>query len=186
MAIHIYKSVRRCYNFKIPDSLDTQAKDLLTTILEKCVEEKYQKLIKDAVDNMVKSTNALIDWLKRADIYTEGLENGIRRFMAIHLNHGFELGMTMMPEEGGDEGEGEDDKGSGRRPLEEILESQIDIGKIVKTLPKSKKGIGEIILYAMDLGSLSHETGFILASYLSEAMIEKHYKTLKEENVYIG
>lgn len=185
MAIHVYKSVRRCYNFKIPDSLDKEAKDLLMGIMEKCIEEKYQKLVKDAVDNMARSTDGLIDWLKRADIYTKDLEDGIRRFMAIHLNHGFELGMAMIPEDAEDE-ESEDDEGPGRRTLDEILESQIDIGKIVKKLPKSKKALGEIILYAMDLGSLAHETGFVLASYVSEATLERHYKNLKEENVYIG
>lgn len=171
------------FHIEIPDSLDRQAKDLLKVIVEHCIEKMYWDSIREAIDNMVNSTEILVTWLKESKYYDKKLESGIRKFMAIHLNHGFELGMNIMPASGDDDEEDDMDE---RRSVEDILTSQLDIKRTVKKMAKSKQNIGEVILYCLDLGTLAHETGFALAGYLSQAMMEKHYDKLKEESRYIG
>ena len=111
--------------------------------------------------------------LKEANKHTKQLEDSIREFVGIQLNMGFSVGNYYTPGEDGPE-------------ISEAVEEKMEYSKIVFGLPATKRAIGELVFYCMDLSRLAFETGMMLSYYLSEELVEQHQKELKKSTFYIG
>ncbi len=157
----------------LPKNLDEDSKRLLTRIMGYCLDRKYKKSVLESVNDLENQIKTLMRSLKSSGKYDKSVERGVREFVGMHLNDGFEIGINYTPR---DEG----------RDLIEVIEDEADFWPIVDNLPKSKQGVSEIIFFCLDLGRLAFETGLMLSYYVSEDMVEKHQKQLSKATSYIG
>ncbi|MBI2676097.1 MAG: hypothetical protein HYX24_06575 [Candidatus Aenigmarchaeota archaeon] len=184
MVLHRIRGRSCTVDVDIPAYMDGSTKKILITILQYCLEEKYQKSATESINKLMKSLAELFGWLKEHEIYHPVIEKNVRDFVGLHLNHGFEIGLRYYPYEG--EGEDDEEGGGGEKTLQKILQKQINLEAAAIELPENRQTIGSLIFHCLNLGRIAYETGLMLSVFLSEDMVEKHQEEMRMEGSYVG
>ncbi|HLD57849.1 MAG TPA: hypothetical protein VJA47_06060 [archaeon] len=157
----------------LPNYLDESTRDVLLEIFSYCLDEESRDKVLGSVKDLLIQTRKLVNSLKKSKKHSKQLEDGIRKFIGIHLNHGFQIGSYYTPGEDGEE-------------LADVISDQLNYGKVLAGLPSQKKKIGETIFFSLDLARMAFETGLMLSYYLSEELVEQHQNELRKMSSYIG
>ncbi len=157
----------------LPNYIDDTTKDVLVEIFSYCLDEESKDKVLGTVKDLLIQTRKLINSLKKSKKHSKQLEDGIRKFIGLHLNHGFKIGSYYTPGEDGEE-------------LADVISDQLNYGKILAGLTAQKKSIGETVFFCMDLARMAFETGLMLSYYLSEELVEQHQNELRKMSSYIG
>ena len=157
----------------LPNYLDEKTRDVLVNIFGYCLDEESRDKVLYAVKNLLTQIRKLINSLKKSKKHTAEIERGIREFLGIQLNHGFEIGNYYTPGEDGPE-------------IIDVLVEKFNYSRVIAKLPTNKKKTAEGVFYCLDLASLAFETGLMLSYYLSEELVEQNQNELKKTSSYIG
>ena len=191
MAVHTIKGLTCSVKVDIPPYLDEKTKKVLLTVLKYCLEPGNRKKVMASMNNLLSHVSILMDWLRKSNQYEAEVEKAVRDFVGLHLNHGFLVGQSYAEADDsessqGSDGDDEEEDDAPSVGLEKILSEQMDYQPVLERIDSAKKTTAVVLFYAMDLARLAFETGLLLSHYLSEDMVEKHYKKLQKETGYIG
>ena len=157
----------------LPKYIDDSTKDVLIKVFSYCLDRESKDKVLTSVKNLLNETRKIINMLKKSKKHTQELESGIREFIGLQVNRGFEIGSYYTP--------GEEDG----RDLSEILSESVNYGKIITKLPATKMATGSAVFACMDIAVLAFETGLMLSYYLSEELVEQHQNELRKATSYI-
>jgi hypothetical protein len=167
---HLIKGKTCEIKIDIPGSWDKETKNLITKIMEYCLEEEKRIEVINSLNRLNESEENLLNSLKQIDEYKGEFEKTMREFIGMNLNHGFEIGSNYMLTS---------------EAKAEILTQVEEYQKILEKMAFDNM-YWVCVLYGLYLGRLSYEMGFMLGTSISAERVEEYREEIRKEMSYVG